>query len=154
MIYDLTASKFETVVGCLWDGRSSWRFYENGDEKIVTDRDAHIKRCLSDASFQGDRKFTLEGYEYEYRFVMRPDASVGGLELRARPRTYGVTGLRSYLGIATFDGEGNRHALSVYATPEDRPANEQDSLAAAQEVGLWDRLVVAKEEICGEELCH
>ena len=124
------------------------RIYRGGNDPVkITTRDEYIRNCIYGAVFSSADTFSLDGYEYRYRF------SDYEFEVSARPATYGETRLRSFLAIGRL-GENDRLAtLSVYATPQNRAARPQDPLAMAEEVGLPLSTGVAREQYCGNQLC-
>jgi hypothetical protein len=67
------------------------RIYRGNDLVKITNRDEYIRNCIYDSAFSSADTFSLDGYEYRYRF------SEYEFEMSARPATYGVKGLRSFL---------------------------------------------------------
>ena len=142
-------SDFAKVLGCVQERDPTHvRIYRGGNDPVkITTRDEYIRNCIYGAVFSSTDTFSLDGYEYRYRF------SDYEFEVSARPATYGETRLRSFLAIGRL-GENDRLAtLSVYATPQNRAARPQDPLAMAEEVGLPLSTGVAREEYCGNQLC-
>jgi hypothetical protein len=124
------------------------RIYHGGNDPVkITTRDEYIRNCINSAVFTSADTFSLNGYEYRYRF------SDYEFEVSARPATYGETRLRSFLAIGQFGEDGKLATLNVYATPQNRDATTDDPLALAQEVDLPLSTGVAKEEFCGDHLC-
>lgn len=124
------------------------RIYRGGNDPVkITTRDEYIRNCIFEAAFSSTNTFSLDRYEYRYRF------SEYEFEVSARPATYGVNGLRSFLAIGRFGENGKMATLNVYATPQNRAATTQDPLAMAEEVGLPLSTGVAREEYCGNQLC-
>ena len=122
--------------------------YRGGNDPVkITTRDEYIRNCIFEAAFSSTNTFSLGRYEYRYRF------SEYEFEVSARPATYGVNGLRSFLAIGRFGEDGKMATLNVYATPQNRAATTRDRLAMAEEVGLPLLLGVAREEYCGDQLC-
>jgi len=135
----------EQVVHSLWEaaGSGPWMFVSGQSTDMVTDRDEYIRRALLEAVYTAKRSFTLRGYDFQYAFTTAeptpldrrqqahsssaPD--VPGFTMTARPHTYGVPGIRSYLFIDKYDVSEHRHKLNVYATPADRPASPRDPTA-------------------------
>jgi hypothetical protein len=79
-------------------------------------------------------------YNFEYNLNTGKSGKITSFTVEARPKPYGVAGVRSYLAVETIDqskGGGFGTSLDVYATPEDRPSTVNDPLATASEVGLW-----------------
>jgi hypothetical protein len=141
-------SDFASVLRCVEERDPSHVRIHRGDELVkVANRDEYIRNCIYGSSFTSADTFSLNGYEYRYRF------SGHEFEVSARPATYGVNGLRSFLAIGRFEENGKMAALSVYATPQNRAATPEDPLAMAEEVGLPLITGVAKEEYCGDQLC-
>ncbi len=139
--------QFNTAEDCAWEAAgTSWNVYENDRTKTVTDRDTFLKSCTQSL---GDF-----GFEYGYTFTERPDGTAASFQLHVRPKTYGITALRSYVALGTFTEDGKPRRLTVYATPQDRPATEQDALALPQEVSMPAELQVADEQWCGGQLCE
>jgi hypothetical protein len=142
-------SDFAAVLRCVEERDPTHvRIYRGGNDPVkITTRDEYIRNCIYGAVFSSADTFSLDGYEYRYRF------SDYEFEVSARPATYGETRLRSFLAIGRL-GENDRLAtLSVYATPQNRAARPQDPLAMAEEVGLPLSTGVAREEYCGNQLC-
>jgi len=124
------------------------RIYHGGNDPVkITTRDEYIRNCINSAVFTSADTFSLNGYEYRYRF------SDYEFEVSARPATYGETRLRSFLAIGQFGEDGKLATLNVYATPQNRDATTDDPLALAQELDLPLSTGVAKEEFCGDHLC-
>jgi hypothetical protein len=142
-------SDFAAVLRCVEERDPTHvRIYRGGnDPGKITTRDEYIRNCIYRDVFTSADTFSLDGYEYRYRF------SDYEFEVSARPATYGESRLRSFLAIGRL-GENDRLAtLSVYATPQNRAARPQDPLAMAEEVGLPLSTGVAREEYCGNQLC-
>lgn len=142
-------SDFAAVLRCVQERDPTHvRIYRGGNDPVkITTRDEYIRNCIYGAVFSSADTFSLDGYEYRYRF------SDYEFEVSARPATYGETRLRSFLAIGRL-GENDRLAtLSVYATPQNRAARPQDPLAMAEEVGLPLSTGVAREQYCGNQLC-
>jgi hypothetical protein len=142
-------SDFAKVLRCIEERDPTHvRIYRGGNDPVkITTRDEYIRNCIYDAAFSSGDTFSLGRYEYRYRF------SEYEFEVSARPATYGVNGLRSFLAVGRV-GENDRLAtLNVYATPQNRDATPEDPLAMAEEVGVPSRTGVAKEEYCGDQLC-
>jgi hypothetical protein len=141
-------SDFATVLRCVEERDPTHvRIYRGNDLVKITNRDEYIRNCTYGSAFSSADTFSLDGYEYRYRF------SDSEFEVSARPATYGVNGLRSFLAIGRFGENGKMATLNVYATPQNRAATTEDPLAMAEEVGLPLRTGVAKEEYCGDQLC-
>jgi hypothetical protein len=142
-------SDFAAVLRCVEERDPTHaRIYRGGNEPVkITTRDEYIRNCIFSAVFSSADTFSLDGYEYRYRF------SDYEFEVSARPATYGESRLRSFLAIGRFGENGKLATLNVYATPQNRAATAQDPLAMAEEVGLPLRTGVAKEEYCGDQLC-
>jgi len=141
-------SDFAKVLRCVEERDPTHvRIYRGNDFLKITNRDEYIRNCIFEATFSSADTFSLGRYEYRYRF------SEYEFEVSARPATYGVNGLRSFLAVGRV-GENDRLAtLNVYATPQNRDATTEDPLAMAEEVELPSRTGVAKEEYCGDQLC-
>lgn len=99
----------------------------------------------------------LGSYDFEYKLNAGKSRKVNSFTVEARPKRYGVAGVRSYLAVEAFDQSkgGFGYALDVYATPEDRPATVNDPLATASEVSLgasgpWQRWGIS----CGPDTAH
>jgi hypothetical protein len=140
---------FAAVLNCVEERDPSHvRIYKGGNDPVkITNRDDYIRNCIYRAVFNSADTFTLDGYEYQYRF------SDLEFEVSARPATYGESRLRSFFAVGRL-GENDRLAtLSVYATPQNRAATAEDPLAMAEEVGLPLSTGVAREEYCGNQLC-
>jgi hypothetical protein len=142
-------SDFATVLRCVEERDPTHvRIYRGGNEPLkITTRDEYIRNCIYGAVFNSADTFSLDGYEYRYRF------SDYEFEVSARPATYGVDRLRSFLAIGRLGENGKLATLNVYATPQNRAATQEDPLAMAEEVALPSRTGVAKEEYCGDQLC-
>jgi hypothetical protein len=143
-------SDFAAVLRCVEERDPTHvRIYRGGNDPVkITTRDEYIRNCVFfGAVFSSADTFTLDGYEYQYRF------SDFEFEVSARPATYGVNHLRSFLAIGQFGENGKLATLNVYATPQNRAARPEDPLALAEEVGIPSRTGVAKEEYCGDQLC-
>lgn len=142
-------SDFATVLRCVEERDPTHvRIYRGGNDPVkITTRDDYIRNCIYGAVFSSADTFSLDGYEYRYRLAEYE------FEVSARPATYGVKGLRSFLAIGRFGENGKLATLNVYATPQNRAATTEDPLAMAEEVGLPLRTGVAKEEYCGDQLC-
>ncbi len=139
-------TEFNKAENCAWEAAgTSWNVYENNLTRTVTDRDTFLKSCT-----QSLGNF---GFEYGYTFSERPDGTAASFQLQIRPKTYGVTALRSYLAVGTYTDDGKPHTLTVHATPQDRAATEQDPLAIPEEVSMPAKLGVAEEQWCGRQLC-
>ncbi|HWF90950.1 MAG TPA: hypothetical protein VN684_01640 [Terriglobales bacterium] len=140
-IYHAPDQIFSRVLSCLWEAsadHANWRFSggEGEKETVVTDRNEYMRRCPAMSYVASPRPgtFTSSGYEFEYTLNSREDGSISGFTLSAVPQSYGTTGLRSYLALATI--EEKHRTLNVFATPEDRRATDHDSLALAAEIGM------------------
>lgn len=99
----------------------------------------------------------LGAYDFEYKLNTGKNGKITGFTVEARPKPYGVAGVRSYLAVATVEqSKGvDGDALDVYATPEDRPATVNDPLATASEVGLWAWAPRQRQGIsCGPDTAH
>lgn len=143
-------SDFAAVLRCVEERDPTHvLLYHGGNEPLkITNRDDYIRNCIySAAVFSSTDTFSLDGYQYRYRF------SDYEFEVSARPAPYGVNRLRSFLAIGRFGENGKLATLNVYATPQNRAATEEDPLAMAEEVGLPLSTGVAKEEYCGDHLC-
>jgi hypothetical protein len=141
-------SDFATVLRCVEERDPSHvRIYRGNELVKVTNRDEYIRNCIYGSSFSSADTFSLDGYEYRYRF------SENEFEVSARPANYGVSGLRSFLAIGRFGENGKMATLNVYATPQNRAATPEDPLAMAEEAGLPLITGVANEEYCGDQLC-
>ena len=141
-------SDFAVVLRCVEERDPTHvRIYRGNELVKITTRDEYIRNCIQGASFSSADTFSLDGYEYHYRF------SEDELEVSARPANYGVSGLRSFLAIGRLGENGKLATLNVYATPHNRAATTEDPLAMAEEVGLPLITGVAKEEYCGDQLC-
>jgi hypothetical protein len=126
---------------CLDDAASGnpWRFVA-GQSGITTSEPRQIVRhCIGAEHFVGEHKLLYYGYSYDYAFTKASDGKPDGFTVGIRPEPYGVAGIRSFLAIETSDVQ-RKHNLSVYATPQDRPATANDPLALGSEVGLGFRL--------------
>lgn len=76
-------------------------------------------------------------YDYGYEPQLASDGSLAGFRLAARPRTFGVDTLRSYLMIVDrLPGKTAGVHLRIYATAENRPATTSDPPARMCEVLL------------------
>jgi hypothetical protein len=141
-------SDFATVLRCVEErDPTQVRIYRGNDLVKITSRDEYIRNCVYGSAFSSPDTFSLDGYEYRYRF------SEYEFEVSASPATYGLNGLRSFLAIGRFGENGKMATLNVYATPQNRAATTEDPLAMAEEVGLPLRTGVAKQEYCGDQLC-
>jgi hypothetical protein len=142
-------SDFAAVLRCVQElDPTHVRIYRGGNDPVkITTRDEYIRNCIYGAVFSSADTFSLDGYEYRYRF------SDYQFEVSARPATYGETRLRSFLAIGRLGQNDRLATLSVYATPQNRAARPQDPLAMAEEVGLPLSTGVAREEYCGNQLC-
>lgn len=140
---------FAKVLRCVEErDPTHMRISRGGNDPVkMTTRDEYIRNCIFEATFGSADTFSLDGYEYQYSF------SDYEFEASARPATYGVKGLRSYLAIGRFGENGKMATLNVYATPQDRAARPEDPLAMAEEVGFPLSTGVAREEYCGDQLC-
>jgi hypothetical protein len=141
-------SDFAAVLRCVEERDPSHvRIYRGSELVKSTTRDEYIRNCILGASFSSADSFSLDSYEYRYRF------SEDEFEVSARPTNYGVSGLRSFFAIGRLGENGRLATLNVYATPQNRAATAEDPLAMAEEVGLPLVTGVAKEEYCGDQLC-
>lgn len=143
-------SDFAAVLRCVGErDPTHMRIYRGGNDPVkITTRDEYIRNCIFfGAAFTSADTFSLNGYEYHYRF------SDYEFEVSARPSPYGVSRLRSFLAVGQFGENGKLATLNVYATPQNRAATTEDPLAMAEEVDLPSRTGVAKEEYCGDQLC-
>jgi len=108
--------------------------------RILSERNQSIRHCLGNPyvnrSFTSNQKFSQRGYDFEFNLIGSENEVISGFIVVARPQPYGVAGVRSYLAVGTIDTPARGYGLNVYATPEDRPANSNDPLATASEVGL------------------
>jgi hypothetical protein len=141
-------SNFAAVLRCVEEpDPSRVRIYRGNELLKFTDRDDFIRNCLASASFSSAKTFSLDKYEYRYTF------SSSKIEVSARPASYGVGGLRSFLAVSSLGENGSVRTRNVYATPQNRAATTDDPLAMAQEVGLPLSTGVAREVYCGNQLC-
>jgi hypothetical protein len=142
-------SDFANVLRCVEERDPTHvRIYRGGNDPVkITTRDEYIRNCIYGAVFGPADTFSLDGYEYRYRF------SDYEFEVSARPATYGESRLRSFLAIGRLGENGKLATLNVYATPQNRAATTEDPLAMAEEVGLPLSTGVAREEYCGDQLC-
>jgi hypothetical protein len=117
---------------------------------LISDEDEVMRTCMGSAlvakhTYQLSTNnigayLGLGVYNFEYNLNTGKSGEVTSFTVEARPKPYGVAGVRSYLAVETIDqskGGGFGSSLDVYATPEDRPATVNDPLATASEVGLW-----------------
>ncbi|MGB6473656.1 MAG: hypothetical protein WBF04_06190 [Candidatus Sulfotelmatobacter sp.] len=125
------------TLGCLGDSalHPSVLFVDGQSQTVVTDKDEMVRRCLGTEAVTGQRvhQFSLGAYDFEYDFTLQ-DGKVNGYRLIARPRSYGIDALRSYLAVETMSG--THGTLKVFVTPQNRPATPEDPLALAQEIGM------------------
>ena len=141
-------SDFATVLRCIEEPDPTHvRVYQGNELLKITDRNDYIRNCVTRASFGSTNTFSLDGYQYWYSF------STSKIEISARPVSYGVNGLRSFLAVENLGADGRMSTLSVYATPQNRAATTVDPLAMADEVGLPLSTGVAREASCENHLC-
>jgi len=135
-LYDSPEYVLHKVLFCVSDAArgSSWRFVDGQQETLVTDKNEYVRRCLGPDAVRGEdnSKFRAGEFEFEYNFVTQ-NGTVSGYRLVARPQSYGITGLRSYLAVGTIS---DPRTLRVFATPQDRPATAEDPLALSREIGM------------------
>jgi hypothetical protein len=128
--------EFGLVLDCLWDASTSSTF-ELSDEhadRMVTDRDLYVRHRLGERLFTDKRKFSPGGYNFEYRFTSENDGAINGFTVEVRPQQYGISGIRSYLAVATIDRRTSRRSLNIHATPQDRSATLADPMAQPGEI--------------------
>jgi hypothetical protein len=135
-LYQSPEYALHKVLFCVSDGAvgSSWRFVDGQQETLVTDKNEYVRRCLGPDAVrrENDSKFSVGEFEFVYNFVIQ-NGVVSGYRVVARPQTYGITGLRSYLAVGTISAP---RTLRVFATPQDRPATADDPLALSREIGM------------------
>ena len=135
-LYDSPEYVLHKVLFCVSDGAwgSSWRFVDGQQETLVTDKNEYVRRCLGPDAVRGkdNSKFSVGEFEFEYNFDTQ-NGTVSGYRLMARPRSYGITGLRSYLAVGTIS---TPRTLRVFATPQDRSATAEDPLALSREIDM------------------
>lgn len=119
---------------------NSWRFVTDQSEITTSKPREIVRHCIGEEHFIGEHKVLYYGYSYDYAFTNAPDGRLDGFTAVIRPEPYGVSGIRSFLAIETFDARRSHLNLTVYATPQDRPATVNDPVALGSEVGLGFRL--------------
>ena len=70
--------------------------------------------------FVSGNEFIYKGYIFTYLLEKHGDGQRGGFTLMARPKEYGVDGVRSYFAT---------DSSPIHATAEDRPATSNDANA-------------------------
>lgn len=116
-----------------------WRFVAGQSEITTSEPRQIVRHCIGAEHFVGEHKLLYYGYSYDYAFTKTSDGKPDGFTVGIRPEPYGVAGIRSFLAVETSDVQRKQN-LSVYATPQDRPATVNDPLALGSEVGLGFRL--------------
>ena len=141
------------------------------NDVLISDEDQVMRVCERGAVLKGKRKLSVAGFDYEYhkpieggydfeyKLDARKNGKLTGFTVEARPRPYGVAGVRSYLAVENVDltvgGYYVLKTLNVYVTPEDRPATVNDPLARASEVGLEGYIGLARLCIeCAGDATH
>ena len=147
-LYETGVSVFEKVLGCLWSGGQPENRPPTSRQSanFLLVEDQYIRGCIGEVLFTAEREFSTGSYKFQYSFAASQDGVVHGLTLEARPKQYGVGGIRSYLAIETIDKTAEHFTLKVFATPQDRPATVDDPLARAQEIGMYAGHVLATTE--------
>ena len=127
---------FSQVLDCLWDAslNSSFRLIDEHGDRTVTDRDLYVRHCLGQRLFTGERKFSSGGYNFEYRFTSESDGTINGFTVEVRPQQYGISGIRSYLAVATIDRRTSQRSLNIHAAPQDRSATLADPITQPGEI--------------------
>src|SRR5260370_3463885 len=127
---------FSQLLDCLWDAslNSTFRFIDEHGDRVVTDRDLYVRYRLWEHPFTDKRKFSSGGHNFEYTFTSENDGRLNGFTVDVRPQQYGISGIRSYLAVATIDLRTSRHSLHIHATPQDRSATMADRLTQPGEI--------------------
>ena len=126
--------EFNVAQNCAWQaGGTQLRIYDDNREQTTTDRVAFARYCMVGANWEKPGPLNVSGYNYDFKLSER-SGQVAGFELNVRPEKYGITALRSYLAIGSFTDDGKRQHLVVHATPQNRAATEQDTLASPREL--------------------
>ncbi len=138
---------FPAILRCLEEpDYTRVRVYQRGELLNFSSREDYVRNCVGGASTANT--FSLNGYEYRFGF------SANQYEVNARPAPYGVKGVRSFLAIGNFGDDGRLSTLNVYATPQDRSATTDDPLAKAEELGIPSSSGLARQVMCGNQLCR
>jgi hypothetical protein len=127
---------FSRLLDCLWDAslNSSFRLLDEHGDRVVTDRDLYVRHSLWEHPFTDKRKLSSDGYNFEYSFTSEKDGTINGFTVEVRPQRYGISGVRSYLAIATIDPRTSRRSLNIHATPQDRSATLDDAMTQPGEI--------------------
>jgi hypothetical protein len=127
---------FSQLLDCLWDAslNSTFRFIDEHGDRVVTDRDLYVRHRLWEHPFTDKRKFSSGGHNFAYGFTSENDGTINGFTVDVRPQQYGISGIRSYLAVATIDLRTSRHSFNIHATPQNRSATLADPMTQPGEI--------------------
>ena len=127
---------FSLLVDTLWAAslNSSFQIIDAHGNRLVRDRDEYVRTCLWEQRFTDKRQFTSGGLNFEYSFTSENNGTVNGFTVEVRPQQYGISGIRSYLAVATIDPHTSLHFFVIHVTPQDRSATLADPMTQPGEV--------------------
>ncbi len=71
--------------------------------RVRTHSTGFVRHRLWEHPFTDKRKFSSGGHNFEYSFTSENDGTIKGFTVDVRPQQYGISGIRSYLAVATID---------------------------------------------------